>query len=101
MPAQPISIGPMHFKKKGDAVQYLKEMLKSYNLGDRVKAEDAAILRAALEYHPDAESKIGCGIAHFSVRTADFGTKCFWINRSDGTTEKFSISSTIYSKKTK
>jgi hypothetical protein len=33
--------------------------------------------------------KISCGITHFSVRTADFGTRCFWLNRPDGTTEKF------------
>ncbi|HBN8920195.1 TPA: DUF3223 domain-containing protein, partial [Pseudomonas aeruginosa] len=29
-------------------------------------------------------------------RTADFGTKCFWVNRTDGTTEKFSITGSIH-----
>lgn len=95
MPAKPISLGPMDFKKRGDAVAYLTDMLHRYNVGDKVGADDAVILRAALENHPNAAAKIGCGVADFSVRTADFGTKCFWVNRSDGTTEKFSITSSI------
>jgi hypothetical protein len=96
MPAKPISLGSMHFAKRGDAVACLKDMLHRYDVGDRVGADDTLILRAALERHPDAEAKKGCGITHFSVRTADFGTKCFWLNRSDGTTEKFSHTACIY-----
>ena len=38
----------------------------------------------------NANEKIGCGVTHFSVRSADFGSRCFWINRPGGTTEKFS-----------
>jgi hypothetical protein len=96
MPAQPLALGPMHFAKKGDAVAYLNEMLHRYDVGDRVSPEDAVILRAAVDRHPDAEAKIGCGIATFSVRSADYGTKCFWVNRTDGTTEKFSHRGCIY-----
>lgn len=96
MPAKPISLGPMHFARRGDAVAYLKEMLYRYDLGDRVSATDTVVLRAALEHHPDSATKIGCGVTHFSVRSADFGTRCFWLNRPDGTTEKFSISSCIH-----
>lgn len=96
MPAKPLSLGPMHFAKRGDAVAYLKDMLHRYDLGDRVSANDAVILLAALERHPNAEAKIGCGVTHFSVRSADYGSKCFWVNRSDGTTEKFSHGGCIY-----
>lgn len=96
MPAKPINLGPMHFNKRGDAIAYLKDMLHRYDVGDRVNAEDSVILQAALEHHPNSSEKIGCGITHFSVRTAEYGTKCFWVNRPDGTTEKFSISGSIY-----
>ena len=96
MPAKPVSLGSMRFAKRGDAVAYLKDMLHRYDVGDRVSADDTLILRAALERHPDAKTKTGCGITHFSVRTADFGTKCFWVNRADGTTEKFSHIACIY-----
>ncbi|HEG4446471.1 MULTISPECIES: DCL family protein [Aeromonas] len=97
MPAKPICLGPMHFDRRGDAVAYLKDMLHRYDLGDRVSKEDSVVLRAALENHPNAALKIGPGIASFSVRSADFGTKCFWVNRTDGTTEKFSITGSIHS----
>nr|WP_248746244.1 DCL family protein [Pseudomonas sp. MWU12-2037] len=71
-------------------------MLHRYDVGDRVNADDALVLRAALENHPNAVVKIGCGVTHFSVRSADYGTKCFWVNRPDGTTEKFSITESIH-----
>ena len=50
MPAKPISLGHMHFDKRGDAVKYLTDMLHRYDLGDRVSTEDSVILRAALEH---------------------------------------------------
>jgi len=98
MPAKPITLGSMYFERRGDATAYLKQMLYKYDLGDRVSAEDELILRAALAHHPDAAKKIGCGISSFSVRSADFGSQCFWANRTDGTTEKFSISGCIHAK---
>jgi len=90
MPAKPISIGSLHFEKRGDALSYFRAMLNRYDIGDKVSATDADMLRLALAMHPKANEKIGCGLSHFSVRSADFGSKCFWINRPDGTTEKFS-----------
>lgn len=96
MPAKPITIGPLHFAKKSDAAAHLQAMLHRYDVGDKVGATDEQVLRAALARHPEAEAKVGCGIAHFSVRSADFGTKCFWLNRTDGTTEKFSYTACGY-----
>ena len=95
MPAKPITIGPLHFAKRGEAIAFLREMLKRYDLGDKVSATDEKVLRAALSLHPKADEKIGCGVAHFSVRSADFGSRCFWVNRPDGTTEKFSYATCI------
>lgn len=96
MVKKPVSIGPHHFSKKGDAADFLKAMLHKYDIGDKVSAEDAELLRAALALHPDAITKVGSGISHFSVRSADFGTKCFWVNRTDGSSEKFSYYACIY-----
>jgi uncharacterized protein DUF3223 len=95
MPAKPITIGSVHFAKRGDAEAFLRAMLRRYDVGDKVSAADEEVLRAALALHPDANEKIGCGITHFSVRSADFGTKCFWINRPDGTTDKFSYKACV------
>lgn len=96
MPAQPVTLGPRQFAKKGDAVAHLNAMLHRYDLGDRVSADDAVVLAAALARHPEAAGKIGPGIANFSIRSADFGTRCFWVNRTDGSTEKFSHTACIY-----
>jgi hypothetical protein len=96
MPAKPVTLGPHQFKKKGDAAAYLKAMLRKYDVGDKVSTVDAQVLHAALALHPDADAKVGSGITHFSVRSADFGSKCFWVNRTDGTTEKFSYKACIY-----
>lgn len=85
-----VSYGDLHFRTQTEARAFLNAMLNRYDIGDRVSATDAVILRAALALHPDAEQKMGSGISGFSVRSADFGTKCFWVNRTDGTTEKFS-----------
>ena len=41
--------------------------------------------------HPKADSgKIGSGTLDFPVCIPVFGTQCFWVTRTDGTTEKFS-----------
>lgn len=87
---KPVSYGDLHFKTQTEARAFLNAILKKYDIGDRVNASDAVILSAALELHPEAKDKIGSGIIGFSVRSADFGSKCFWVNRTDGTTEKFS-----------
>lgn len=96
MPAKSISFGELHFASKGGAEQYLMDMLHRYDVGDRVNQDDSIVLRAALALHPEAREKTGSGVSHFSVRSAEFGTKCFWLNRSDGTTEKFSFRRCIY-----
>lgn len=96
MPAKPITLGKLQFAKKGDAAKYLRDMIYRYDVGDKVSADDADVLTAALARHPEATSKVGPGISHFSVRSADYGTKCFWVNRVDGTSEKFSHRACIY-----
>lgn len=90
MPAKPINYGELHFKKRSEAISFLNAILRRYDVGDRVNSEDSKVLLDALAHHPDAKDKIGCGVSGFSVRSAEFGTKCFWVNRIDGTTEKFS-----------
>ena len=91
MPAKPIDIGPLHFERKGDAIKFLQDILYTYELGDRVTADHSEILTDLVSMHPDAADKIGSGIESFSVRSGDYGTQCFWVNRADGTSEKFSF----------
>lgn len=91
MPAKVVHVGDLTFPSKGDATAFFQKMLHRYDLGDKVSAKDAAVLSHLLAAHPEASTKIGSGIASFSVRSADFNTRCFWVNRIDGSTEKFSF----------
>lgn len=91
MPAKPVKIGTLSFERKSDANAFFRDMLYKYELGDKVSGNDTKILAALLEMHPEAAEKVGCGIQSFSVRTADYNTRCFWVNRTDGSTEKFSF----------
>jgi hypothetical protein len=93
--AHPLELGGMSFAKKGDALKYLQVMLQRYAPGDRVTDEDAVILRDALLRHPDSAAKIGEGVDHFVVRSAEYRTQCFWAVRIDGTTDRFSYRSCV------
>ena len=95
MPKKPAVIGERTFASKGEALSFLRDILNSYKPGDDVSSEHAAILRDALDNHPEATTKIGSGVAGFKVRSAEFKTQCFWVQRTDGSTEKFSYKSCV------
>ncbi|MCW1750837.1 DCL family protein [Rhizobium acaciae] len=90
-----IRIGEHAFEKKGAAEEFLKAILYKYDIGDLVDAKDSEILSELLHRHPEALLKIGPGIESFHVRKADFGTRCFYVTRVDGTEEKFSARSCL------
>ena len=91
----PVTIGSHYFEKKGDALEYFKEILNSYVINATVSEEHKEFLLLALKNHPDHSDKIGCGISHITVRKADFNTRCFWVNRTDSSCEKFSYKSCL------
>ncbi len=57
--------------------------------------DDAAFLKAALPRHPEAVEKIGEGIDYFLVRSDEYRKQCFWVVRTDSTTDRFSYKSLI------
>ncbi|MBT9385641.1 DCL family protein [Pseudooceanicola sp. CBS1P-1] len=91
----PVEIMGIKFRTKGDALAYLRAMLNRYAPGSPVNEEDAVFLREALKRHPEADAKIGAGISSFEVRSADYGTQCFWVLRVDQTEERFSYKSCV------
>lgn len=88
--AHPVEIGRHQFRRKSDALGFLKTMLNRYCPGGQVGEEDAEFLEMALSRHPNASVKIGIGVERFEVRSADYGTQCFWVIRLDGSEERFS-----------
>ena len=65
-------------------------MLNRYRPKQRVSEEDASHLAALLTRHSEYQEKVGIGIDHFEVMSADFRTQCFRIVRTDGTGVDFS-----------
>jgi regulator of protease activity HflC (stomatin/prohibitin superfamily) len=93
--AKSVSIGELAFATKGAAEEFLRSILYKYELGELVDEKDSVVLSELLRRHPEAAQKIGPGIESFHVRSADFGTRCFWVTRVDGTEERFSARSCL------
>ena len=90
MVKKPVQIGGYDFATKENAKAFVKQLLYKYDLGETVGAEDTQFLNALLARHPEAKDKIGGGVASFQVRSAEYNTRCFWITRTDRSSEKFS-----------
>jgi hypothetical protein len=84
-------IGHLSFRNKAKAEAFYREMLWRYALRATVNPEDDRALRALFEFHPQRESKLGgYGVAHFEVHPYQYGTRCFFLARSDGKKLDFS-----------
>jgi hypothetical protein len=93
-----VKLATREFTTKRDARAHFQAMLRRYSPGDRVNDEDAKDLASLLERHPQAAEKIGPGIDHFEVMSADYNSQCFWVVRTDETIEQFSYPSCITGK---
>lgn len=90
-----VKLDTREFRTKGDATTHFKSMLARYQPGNRVNETDAKDLASLLKRHPEATEKIGNGIDHFEVMSADYRTQCFCVVRLDETIERFSYPSCI------
>lgn len=87
-----IVIDTRTFEKAGDATVFFSEMLNRYSIGDTISDIDALDLKAVLQRHEERSEKIGIGISHFVVSLPpDYKGRCFWLVRTNGTQEDFSI----------
>lgn len=91
MAKKPLEIGGLYFPTKGKATEHFRAILHRYDIGAPIPEPDATQLRWLLDCHPEAETKIGVGIAHFSVRSALYDTRCFEVVRTNGETTDFSL----------
>jgi len=78
------------FPTKRAASEFFSKMLHRYKPGDRVTEADAEDLASLLSRHPSRKEKVGAGITHFEVQSADFASQCFRVVRTDGTWARFS-----------
>ena len=90
-------IGGIRFETKAAAKRFCGSIRDRYPNGVRLGHDDDLLLRELLNCHPEANEKIGVGVAYFTVDAdAHFGrTRHFTIHRVDGSVTDFSFHSCI------
>jgi hypothetical protein len=105
---KPVNLDTRSFETQGEAAAFFSAILKQYKPGDRVRSEHEPDLRALLKRHTEYQGKLGPGIAYFFVDLpGDPEDKaklrspgqCFWVRRTDGTKDDFSIGNCVTQKK--
>lgn len=95
--ANAVLIGSLTFESKVAAKTFFRELRDRYPDGSMIGGEEARYLCDLLACHPESESKIGPGIAYFSVATDEEfrRTRHFVVHRTDGTFSDFSFPACI------
>lgn len=91
----PVELHSRKFATKTEAHDFFKDMLRKYEPGDTVSPQHSRLLRELLSRHPEANEKIGSGIAGFFVDGTEFGSQCFHLRRVDGTSTDFSYKTCV------
>lgn len=87
-----IVIGKWSFQSKKAARLYCRELLHRHPLGARISVgTEREFLEALLDRHLESKAKKGPGVAGFRVSSAAYGTRCFSVERIDGTHTDFSF----------
>jgi hypothetical protein len=83
-------IGPFAFPTRKEAETRIRAILHESNLHEPLVGDEFALIRALLDLHHDAKTKIGAGVVSINVRVIEFGARGFWITRTDGSSIDFS-----------
>jgi hypothetical protein len=81
----------MTFSTKKDATEHFRKILYRYEIGKCIPEPDANELAALIERHPEADQKIGVGIAYFTTHVTPYNNRAFLIVRADGSSTDFSF----------
>lgn len=92
-------IGNKEFKYKKDALNYYKEILNSYNFGEKLSENDTIKIIELLKNHPEFERKFSFGITEIIVEKVKYGSKAFHILNNNSELEAFSYIKCINGKK--
>lgn len=90
-----VEISTKSFPTQKAAIEYFRNMLNRYAVGERVNPDDTLDLLALVQRHPEAAKKIGIGIDHLKVTRTLEGSNCFYIVRRDGSGTDFSFYSCV------
>lgn len=85
------TIGGLLFSSKDAIKKHCQKVLARYPIGASLDRDDFKFICDLLNYHDNAEIKIGVGVARITVRlNPEFKQRCFWLYRHDGSNSDFS-----------
>ena len=79
--------------------QICKDILNKYELGQKVNKSDSLYLIDIFKNHPNWNEKRGVGGCGIIVKGDQFGHRCFFIERTDGTLQSISYIKSISGRK--
>lgn len=91
------TLGGKNYKTKADIRRRARAIKESNREEVSIAGEDHEFMLDLLGMHPDAAAKIGAGVKRFFIRSdVDMvGSKCFWVERVDGSETDFSYNKCI------
>lgn len=96
MPKKPVALGELQFSSKGEAKTYFSEILNNHPVGTALSDDDFDDVMSLLLCHPKADDKIGSGVKSIKIDQGFYSSnRCFYVVRTDGSVEDFSISKCI------
>lgn len=85
-------INGVHFSTQTALIKKTQEILYKKPLRQKLDDEDFKFMLDFLKkIHPCSKEKIGCGVDYFYTDTGPKGTRCFHIQRTDGSHVHFSF----------
>lgn len=100
-----IEVNGETFRTKDDLRERIRDIAAAYRDEQELNAEDLTFMLAVLDRHPQAETKIGCGVRSMVVRTNPVyrNNRSFYLYRIDDTGTDWSwtecLNPTPYAKK--
>lgn len=93
-------VGGETFKTQKDLIQRIRQIRDSVRICEDIKGEEADFLSELFRRHDDYEEKSGEGIVRIFVDYESvYNTKCFYVERTDGSIVDISYMSCLSAKK--
>lgn len=91
----PYEVAGQIFPTKADVTAAATAIRDSVGVGDELLGANRDFMLALLEFHSEADDKIRGGVTRLGTMHNAFGTISFQIERSDGTSDDFSIGTCV------
>ena len=92
-------IGGLSFTSQRAVSKWMNQIRQSYQYGETISdPAHVAAISDLLLHHKERSEKVGTGVKRFFVDfSPDHPTRCFWIERVDGTITKFGVPACLVS----